>query len=450
MRFQNSKYKRAAAALMSASVLLSSGSMMSNSLTASATDHNYGEALALSLYFFDSNACGSGITGGPLTWRGACHTYDGHAKVSEAENLPGSAKSIIDPDGDGTFDMDGGYHDAGDHVKFNLTIGFSMSSLALADYLNDGIFEKAGCQEHFAAILKRGADYLMKTTVLNSSGEVEAICYQVSDTSDHSYWTAPETQTYQRKTYWMGPNNNNTKICGDMVNGLAGTAYALRNFDPEYSAKCLKYAKALYEFGKNHKGNEQTGNGGMYGNAMDYQDEFLTAQAWLYLNKAGDKPTTVPNSHEYSSEFGKEYDGYLYSWDKQYQGYCCMMYKITEDEAYKKELISEYNNQGGLPNGTFVGKWTWGNSRYNCAVQMTALAIAGKDKESEYAKGAKYQMDVILGDNKYNYSFLIGFGENWPTHFHHRAANPGQNGETSAQNPNCKYVPSPTWHHALE
>ena len=443
MFFHSGKMHRIAAALMSAALTLSSASVMNTGLTASADDepkYNYGEALALSLYFFDSNACGSGITGGPLTWRGDCHTYDGHAKVSEAANLPASARSIIDADGDGTFDMDGGYHDAGDHVKFNLTIGFSMSSLALADYLNDGIFAKAGCQDHFAAVLKRGADYLMKTTVLNSSGEVEAICYQVSDSSDHGYWTAPETQDYPRKTYWMGANNNNTKICGDMVNALAGTAYALRTYDPDYAAKCLKYAKAIFEFGKSHKGNEQTGNDGMYGNAEDFQDEFLTAQAWLYLNNAGDKPTTVPKDAQYSSEFGTEYDGYLYSWDKQYQGYCCMMYKITEDEAYKKELIAEYDKQGGLPDGQFVGKWTWGNSRYNCALQMTALAIAGKDKESSYAKGARYQMDFILGNNDLNYSFLIGFGEKWPTHFHHRAANPGENGQTSAQNPSCKYV----------
>lgn len=408
--------------------------------TASAADHNYGEALALSLYFFDSNACGTGITDGPLTWRGDCHTYDGEADVSQAENLSAAAKSILDPDGDGKFDMTGGYHDAGDHVKFNLTIGYSMSSLAMSDYLNDGVYEKAGCMDHFAAVLKRGADYLMKTTVLNASGSVEAICYQVSDLADHSYWTAPEVQDYQRKTYWMSAGNNNTKICGDMINGLAGTAYALRDYDPEYAAKCVKYAKAIYEFGKANKGNEQTGNGGMYGNDSDYQDEFLIAQAWLYLCGAGDQPTTVPNSKQYVSEFGSAYDGYLYSWDKQYQGYAAMMYKMTQNAAYAQELTAEYNDQGGLAVGTYNSRWGWGNSRYNCAVQMTALAIANGDANSSYAQGAKYQMDFLLGDNNLGYSFLIGYGDKWPTHIHHRAANPGENGETSAANPSAKYT----------
>ena len=48
-----------------------------------AADNNYYEALAMSLYMYDANACGSGITDGPLTWRGDCHTYDGQAEIGQ-------------------------------------------------------------------------------------------------------------------------------------------------------------------------------------------------------------------------------------------------------------------------------------------------------------------------------------------------------------------------------
>ena len=123
-----------------------------------ATDKNYYEALAMSLYMYDANACGSGISDGPLTWRGDCHTYDSTASVG---SLDGSLKSVVDPDGDGKVDVSGGFHDAGDHIKFNLTIGFGISSLALSEYLNPGIYEKAGCKDHLIYELKWGADYLM-------------------------------------------------------------------------------------------------------------------------------------------------------------------------------------------------------------------------------------------------------------------------------------------------
>ena len=71
---------------------------------------------------------------------------------------------------------------------------------------------------------------------------------------------------------------------------------------------------------------------------------------------------------------------------------------------------------------------------------MNAYLIADGDPSSSYAKGAKYQIDTILGDNDTGYSFLLGFGDKWPTHIHHRAANPGENGQTSAENPSAKYT----------
>ena len=52
-------------------------------------------------------------------------------------------------------DVSGGYHDAGDHIKFNLTIGFAGSSLAMSYYLNPGAYKKAECEDHLCDILKR-------------------------------------------------------------------------------------------------------------------------------------------------------------------------------------------------------------------------------------------------------------------------------------------------------
>ena len=152
--------KKLTAAAASAVMALTSTASI-QPVTSAAADNNYYEALAMSLYMYDANACGSGITDGPLTWRGDCHTYDAEASVGD---LGGSEKSIVDPDGDGKVDVSGGFHDAGDHIKFNLTIGFGINSLALSDYLNPEVYEKAGCKDHLIYELKWGADYLMGTS----------------------------------------------------------------------------------------------------------------------------------------------------------------------------------------------------------------------------------------------------------------------------------------------
>ncbi len=418
---------------MVASAVMAVSSLPIAGMSASATDHNYYEALAMSLYFFDSNACGKNITDGPLTWRGDCHTYDAEASVG---SLDGSLKSVVDPDGDGKVDVSGGWHDAGDHIKFNLTIGFGLSSLGMSEYLNEGIYEKAGARDHLEYEMRWGADYLMKTTYLDDSGNVAAIAHVVADgNTDHSFWTSPEVQTYDRPVYWLTASKNNSAVCGEMASGLLGAAYVLKDSDPAYSAECIKYAKALIDFGTKNVGNEGGGLSSFYGTDSMYQDEMALASAWLYILGEGDKPTLKPNAGQYNGM----YDYYLYCWDKVWQGYSALMYKATGDSAYSEELKFELNNQGGLSEGTYNADG-WGASRYNCAKQMNSYILADGDANSSYAKGAKYQIDTILGDNSYGYSFLIGFGDKWPTHIHHRAANPGGDGITSAQNPEAKYT----------
>lgn len=435
--YQPKTPKRALAGLMSAAMLaVSLPTAAAPTVYAEDASNNYGEALAMSLYFYDSNACGSGITGGPLTWRGDCHTYDGQAPVG---SLSGEAKAIVDPDGDGKVDLDGGYHDAGDHIKFNLTIGFAMNSLALSEYLNPGVYQKAGAFDHLQYVLKRGADFMMKSTFLNESGEVVAVAGTVADGNvDHGIFIPPEEQTYQRDVYWLTASDNNSAVVCEMAAGLGGTAYIFQNTDPEYAAKCIKYAKALRAFGNDHVGNNCNGMSFYSTNSM-YQDEDAMAAGWLWINGAGDKPTYSPTGNGKYTGGGDLADYYRYCWDKVWQGYAAMMYQATKDDAFKQELIFEVNNAKGVAPGTYNGDG-WGAARYNCALQMSALAIAGDDAESEYAVGAKWQMDYILGGNPKGYSFLLGYGDKWPVHIHHRAAQHLAEGQSLVDNPTVKYT----------
>lgn len=437
--------KKVIAASLSAVTLVSLGNVSVYSPAVNAADNeNYLEALALSLYFFDANQCGGKVDDNPLTWRGNCHTYDGEASIGSAYGLDSAAVSAIKAvnGGKDTVDVSGGYHDAGDHIKFNLTMGFAASSLAMSWYMNPGVYAKAGCEGHLYDILRETCDYFMKTTFLNDDGSVAAVCHTVSDGADHSIWTAPEVQTYDRKTYWLTSAENNSAICGEMASALGGAAYILKAADPDYSAKCLKYAKALYDFGNKHVGNEMTGMGSFYPTDSMYQDEMAIAQTWLYLNGEGSLPEAKPSSNEngcYEVNGQKIYDYDKYTWDKVWSGYATFMYYITGDEAFAKEMQFELNNKGGVPENKYNAAG-WGASRYNCALQMVALGLAKGDGDSSFAKGAKFQTDYILGNNQLGYSFLIGYGSKWPTHIHHRAANPGEGNQTSAENPNSKYV----------
>ncbi|MCM1133931.1 MAG: glycoside hydrolase family 9 protein [Ruminococcus flavefaciens] len=419
------KLKKLVSAVTSAFMLTASvpSALGMGSYAADTKEINYGEALALSLYFYDANECGNEVDDGALSWRGNCHTYDSTASLDNASGLGSTEKELIRSVSGSTVDVSGGYHDAGDHVKFNLTMGFNATSLGWAYYDYPDVFKETGTEAHLLDIIRNTCDYFMKTTYLDSDNNVVAFCYNVSDSSDHNYWSSPETQNYSRKTYWATKSNNNSTVAFEMSSAFASASSAFKGIDDDYSAECLKFADALYRFGKDYNGNETAGMGDMYGTSNS-ADEKAWAEAWLYVADSDtySLPTLKPNGRGY---YGSEIDNWIYCWDKVWGGYSSLMYSLTGDSAYATEIKYEMDNLVSNKNQAYYPISGWGTSRYNCAWQKYAITYAEGKGDAEYLNYAKNQMDYILGNNPTGYSFLIGYGDKYPTRIHHRAANPG-------------------------
>ena len=138
---------------------------------------NFAEALQKSIYFYDAEMCGTGITGGELMWRGDCHLSDTAIPLEGVmAELAAMYPLNIDPDGDGTVDVSGGYHDAGDHVKFGLPQTYASQTLEWGLYEFREAFEETGQLEHMQAVLRRFSDYYLKSTFWDYDGNVVAFC----------------------------------------------------------------------------------------------------------------------------------------------------------------------------------------------------------------------------------------------------------------------------------
>ncbi|MFQ9093109.1 MAG: glycoside hydrolase family 9 protein [Ruminococcus sp.] len=235
------------------SVLLSSAMVVSScgSVSAGAAEKkeaNFARALQYSIYFYDGNMCGTEVQeNNRYSWRGDCHTYDAQVAMnSTATNLSADFltkyKDVLDPDGDGYIDVAGGFHDAGDHVKFGMPENYSAATLGWGYYEFRDAYEKTGQNDHIETILRYFNDYLMKCTFLDSNGDVIAHCYQVGDGDiDHAYWNAPELDEMDRPAYFLTADKPQTDYVASAAASLAINYLNFKDTDPEYAQKSLDY-----------------------------------------------------------------------------------------------------------------------------------------------------------------------------------------------------------------
>lgn len=417
--------------------------------------YNYAKALQLSMYFYDANQCGEGIDGGALSWRGDCHLEDQYIPLIPKDangygtNLSSSFitanKAALDPDGNGYVDLSGGFHDAGDHVKFGLPQSYSASTLGWGYYEFRDSYVNIGAQEHIEEILRRFNDYFLKCTFRNSKGDVVAFAYQVGDgTSDHNYWGSPELQTTPRPAWFASSETPASDQCAGAAASLAIHYLNFKDTDYDYAAECLDTAIALYEFARQNRG--LGFSGGFYNSSYD-EDEMSWAAVWLHI-ATGDSSyindiTTVDASGTYTGYMKKIISTtsstwqniWVHSWDTVWGGVFAKLAPITNNPEHwyffrwnleywsgvEHEDPNDTNYMAATPAGFRVIN-TWGSARYNAAAQLCALVYNKYKTHQGFVEWCKDQMDYILGDNPMDRCYIVGYSENSAKNPHHRAA----------------------------
>ena len=357
---------------------------------------NYAKLLQEALYFYDANMCGADVDENSLfSWRSDCHTDD--------------AKAVYNGK---TIDVSGGYHDAGDHVKFGLPAAFSATMLGIS-YMEYGpYYDELGLTAHYKRIMDRFADYFERCTVMEN-GKVQAFCYQVGEgNNDHDWHYAPEGQTGSRKVYFTSASDP----CSDIVyETAAALALYSMNFNDE---KSLEYAKALFEYAQNNPeglsvGHEETVM--QFYHASSLNDDKALAAAMLYK-------ATGENGYKavYNSLSNDLYCGWAISWDDVK----ALAALYAPDGGTANNSVAEYvagsaasskNSEG------FVLISQWGSARYNTALQFMGLLAdkrQGKDRFFDWAQG---QMSYILGNNAGKHCFVTAYNDMSVKYPHHRA-----------------------------
>ncbi|MCQ2417918.1 MAG: glycoside hydrolase family 9 protein [Oscillospiraceae bacterium] len=404
--------KKRLTAILAAVTMLAGTAQLVPATAASAAPYDYAKSLQLSVFFYESQQAGHLPEWNRVEWRGDSNVDD-----------------IVD----------GGWYDAGDHVKFNLPMSYSAAMLAWGLYeYADGI-ESCGEMTNYVNNLKWVMDYLAECD------RGDSIIYQVGiGTIDHSWWGPAELYEYgmadQNKTGardYLEAKSGISCVAGQMAAALAAGYAALQGrVDSATLEGYLKSAKNCYKIAAASPSDDvynKSDAQGFYQSRQFYDDLFYAAN-WLYI--ATKDEAYLKEAESYIPNLGKELGqdvlkySWCHCWDDVQQGATLLYAMNTDDAAWiaqAKRHLDYWLNEGKQADSGLRYVDSWGCLRY--ANTLGFLAAVGSDhlfkndpNYDGYVEMYETQINYSLGSNALKQCYQVGFDENSPLNVHHRTA----------------------------
>jgi len=411
--------------------LMVSGLMVVGLEAASTTTYNYGEALQKAIYFYDCQVSGPSPSWNRVPWRGPCDTHDG---------------------ADVDLNLTGGWHDAGDHVKFNFPGAYSVTLLCWGIVENRAAYVNSGQLGYLLNNIKWETDYLIRCHAAPN------VFYgQCGDgNTDHSYWGPCESDVSempQRPSAKIDSANPGSDLAGEAAAALAAASMVFMPTNPAYADTCLTHAQQLYSFADKYRGiysSSMSAAAGFYPSS-GYHDELVWGALWLfkatgdssYLTKAEAYYDSIPDAQQ---DTVKSY-AWTLCWDDKSYGCFVLLSKLTGSPVYEADAqrwldywtVGANGDRITYTPGGLAWLSQWGSCRYAATTAFCALIysdfIADTALKARYHTFAVNQINYMLGNNPLNRSLEVGFGVNPPRHEHHRTADgtyPGSAQDTQA------------------
>jgi endoglucanase len=372
------------------------------------TPSDYRRALGLSLLFFEAQRAGRLPENRRVPWRGDAFVNDGRETG---------------------IDLSGGYFDAGDHIKFTFPLASTLTLLAWGgvDYRED--YESSGEMVALLEAVGWGTDWL-----LHASSLPGFLVAMVGDpVLDHSRWAPPEGQTQPRPVFWIGPDRPGSDLFAEASAALAASALLFAPYDAAYAEALRQRARELLVAAETHR--ERYSESvpqvrGYYESKSGYADELAWANVWLY-RATGEAGFLARAREIFPADLAGRPLRWTHSWDDKTYGTLLLLAALTGEEGFREKALGWLDFWSGkgrdrilTTSGGLAWLDQWGSLRY--AVNTAFLALWAVDylpgARPEYAGFARRQIDYVLGENPQQFSYLIGFGENFPRRPHHRAA----------------------------
>lgn len=397
---------------------------------------DYREALNMGLKFYGGQRCGDNhnwmLVDNDKVTKKYCHTKDGQGSVNGG--------------GNGSYDLTGGWHDCGDHIKVATTMGYAAISLLVAydvwpEAFQDNYDEAYGAPNRVPDVLdeaKIATDYFMKCFLDNG----KTFVYYVGAEGDHNRWMTSSVQSSESVENGGDPRpvwTTNSLGGPQAANYASALALMAKHYpDAEYRSKCAEYAKIAYAYAKDHKEKNATIPIFYTSPNEEWTDELSLAAILLY--NLTDDATYKTEAIGYLQ--GKWESNSPLAWDTEsdYAYYYIVkadpnasngqggnIANFLRKNVYGLHLEKAKANNNGFPYYTN----NWGTNKLAlggaaAAALYSKLVADGVLTSSEDLKLAdnfnQRIVDYVLGNNEFNHTFLHGYKGDFTFRIHHRNA----------------------------
>ena len=380
----------------------------------------YGESVTQLLEFMRQQRCGFN------PWLNTnCHQADGRTAYGPLTN--------------GTsLDARGGWHDAGDLLKYLLTSGNATAQMLLAYQLGP----KA---KPLADEARWGLEWLLKL-----HPAPDQLYHQVADDRDHAGWRLPQNETVDygwgkggaRPVYFADGKPQGLKQYQSASTGVANLAgryaaamalaYQIWKNDPaqkDFTARCLKAGLEVYELGRAKEGVQQ---GNSYGSPYRYEETtWADDMEWgaAELFRATGEKRFLEDAKRYAKLaadegwMGKEQTGHYQFYPFINLGHFRLYDQVDAD--FKKLLAGYYRTglercvAAGEKNPYRVGvPFIWCSNNLLTALVTQGLLYEHMTGDRQYREFTTKQRDWLLGRNPWGTTMFTEIGSEFPRDVH--------------------------------
>ncbi len=322
------------------------------------------------------------------------------------------ATKVIGYSDSSAVDLTGGWHDAGDYIKFLYTTAFTTYLLLFSYEFAPEKFSFDLDDDTVPDILQEariGLDFLLRCNFAD-----DAFISQVQNDQDHNVgWRLPEndTLTFNRPAY-VKMTRSQIGIYSAALS-LASRIWKQKFYDDEFSGTCSETAIKIFQ---------------MRNKILDYPDEEKYYKQNEYHSKLALAAVEIFKSthDEQYLNFALDYGKHIkqnnwWSWGNLN---ALVFYKLAEfDSNYifrLKSILTFYldNSQSNLFGEAHP--LNWGTTHSLAGTVLSSILYKKLTGSTEFDKQANINRDYILGRNPWGITFIHNIGQKFPKRIHHQ------------------------------